>query len=69
MRWFIGNAVQHYFYSASQQVSRCLLQKDKLLFVFLMAVHIKAHVHQSLDMSHMRFLLTGDGHGIHTECT
>lgn len=41
------------------QVCRSLFEKDKLLFAFLMTVHLKAHIHKSLDWSQLRFLLTG----------
>jgi hypothetical protein len=41
------------------QVCRSLLEKDKLLFAFLMTVHLKAHVQHALDWSALRFLLTG----------
>jgi dynein heavy chain len=41
------------------QVCRSLFEKDKLLFAFLMTVHIKAHVQHSLDASSLHFLLTG----------
>lgn len=36
-----------------------MLEKDKLLFAFLMTVHLKAHVQHALDWSALRFLLTG----------
>ena len=46
------------------QVCRSLFEKDKLLFAFLMTVHLKAHVQHTLDWASLRFLLTGiKGHG------
>ena len=44
----------------SPQVCRSLFEKDKLLFAFLMTVHLKAHIHKSLDWNQLRFLLTGE---------
>jgi hypothetical protein len=41
------------------QVCRSLFEKDKLLFAFLMTVHLKAHIQKNLDWSQLRFLLTG----------
>ena len=41
------------------QVCRSLFEKDKLLFAFLMTVHLKAHVQHALDWAALRFLLTG----------
>lgn len=41
------------------QVCRSLFEKDKLLFAFMMTVHLKAHIEKSLDWSHLRFLMTG----------
>lgn len=41
------------------QVCRSLFEKDKLLFAFLMTVHLKAHIQKTLDWSQLRFLLTG----------
>lgn len=41
------------------QVCRSLFEKDKLLFAFLMTVHLKAHVQHALDWASLRFLLTG----------
>lgn len=38
---------------------RSLFEKDKLLFAFLMTVHLKAHVQHALDWASLRFLLTG----------
>jgi hypothetical protein len=37
-----------------------LFEKDKLLFSFLMAIHLKAHIQKALDWGQLRFLLTGD---------
>jgi hypothetical protein len=44
------------------QVCRSLFEKDKLLFAFLMTVHLKAHIQKNLDWSQLRFLLTGAAH-------
>lgn len=44
------------------QVCRSLFEKDKLLFAFLMTVHLKAHVKHTLDWNALRFLLTGTTH-------
>jgi hypothetical protein len=43
------------------QVCRSLFEKEKLLFAFLMTVHLKAHIQKTLDWSQLRFLLTGAG--------
>eukprot|EP00879_Flechtneria_rotunda_P017460 GHRR01018298.1.p1 GENE.GHRR01018298.1~~GHRR01018298.1.p1 ORF type:complete len:1011 (+),score=303.03 GHRR01018298.1:919-3951(+) len=55
----IDSLVSHFEYSLYAQVCRSLFEKDKLLFAFLMTVHLKAHIHKNLDWSHLRFLLTG----------
>jgi hypothetical protein len=47
------------------QVCCSLFEKDKLLFAFLMTVHLKAHVHHSMDWALLRFLLTG-GLGVYS---
>lgn len=39
---------------------RSLFEKDKTLFSFLMAVHLRAHIQCNLDMGLFRFLLTGE---------
>jgi hypothetical protein len=41
------------------QVCRSLFEKDKLLFAFLITVHLKAQVQHTLDWKALRFLLTG----------
>ena len=38
---------------------RSLFERDKLLFAFLMAIHVGAHVARSLDLAQLRWLLTG----------
>jgi hypothetical protein len=48
-------------YCCLSQVCRSLSEKDKLLFAFLMTVHLKAHIQKNLDWSQLRFLLTGTG--------
>lgn len=47
------------FLIGALQVCRSLFEKDKLLFAFLMTVHLKAHIQHSLDWACLRFLLTG----------
>ncbi|KIY94679.1 Dynein heavy chain 7, axonemal, partial [Monoraphidium neglectum] len=50
---------RHFQGSLYVQVCRSLFEKDKLLFSFLMAVHVRAHIHKALDMGQLRWLLTG----------
>jgi hypothetical protein len=40
-------------------VCRSLFEKDKLLFAFLITVHLKTHIQKNLEWSQLRFLLTG----------
>eukprot|EP01018_Ginkgo_biloba_P008066 Gb_38031 [translate_table: standard] len=54
----LTNLNRHFMYSLYCNISRSLLEKDKILFAFLMAVKIQAS-DGKLDLDELRFLMTG----------